>query len=154
MGMELPKRKANRLRRYDYKSPGYYFVTICTAGKRKLFWKSEQLVDGRPVLSEAGTIVESCIREIPLHYPCVQVEQCNVMPNHVHIILQIVEGNTVPLSAVVGQMKQAVSHTIGKSVWQKSYHDHVIRGEQDYLKIWNYVVYNHQKWKEDCFFEK
>ena len=154
MGMELPKRKSNRLRCYDYKSPGYYFVTICTAGKRKLFWKSEQLVDGRPVLSEAGTIVESYIREIPLHYPCVQVEQCNVMPNHVHIILQIVEGNTVPLSTVVGQMKQAVSHTIGKSVWQKSYHDHVIRGEQDYLKIWNYVAYNHQKWKEDCFFEK
>ncbi len=51
-------------------------------------------------------------------------------------------------------MKQAVSRTIGKSIWQKSYHDHVIRGEQDYLKIWNYVVYNHKKWKEDCFFEK
>ena len=58
------------------------------------------------------------------------------------------------MSKVVGQMKQAVSRTIGKSIWQKSYHDHVIRGEQDYLKIWNYVVYNHKKWKDDCFFEK
>jgi len=152
--MELPKRKANRLRCYDYKSPGCYFITICTVGKTKLFWKSEQLMEGHPALSDAGMIVERCIQEIPLHYPCVQVLQYNVMPNHVHIILQIAEGNTATLSKVVGQMKQAVSRTIGKSIWQKSYHDHVIRGEQDYLKIWNYVVYNHKKWKEDCFFEK
>ena len=116
-----------------------------------MFWKLEQLVDGCPVLSEAGTIVENCIREIPQHYPCVRVEQYNVMPNHVHIILQIEEGNMVPLSKVVGQMKQTVSRALGGGIWQKSYHDHVIRGEKDYMKIWNYVAYNHLKWKEDCF---
>ena len=37
---------------------------------------------------------------------------------------------------------------------KKSYHDHVIRDEKDYLKIWEYVAYNHQKWKEDCFYEE
>lgn len=149
--MELPRRKANRLLRYDYKNPGCYFVTICTMEKRKMFWESEQLMDGRPVLSEAGAIAENCIREIPQHYPRIRVEQYNVMPNHVHIILRIEEGNTVPLSKIVGQMKQAVSHALGHGIWQKSYHDHVIRCEKDYMKIWNYVAYNHLKWKEDCF---
>ena len=76
------------------------------------------------------------------------------MPNHVHLLIQLEEGNTVPLSRIVGQTKWAVSRTLGDGIWQKSYHDHVIRGEKDYLKIWEYVAYNHQKWKEDCFYEE
>ena len=36
--MELPKRKRNRLKDYDYSSPGVYFVTICTKDMAELFW--------------------------------------------------------------------------------------------------------------------
>lgn len=32
--MGLPKRKPNRLPGYDYGSPGAYFVTVCTRGRR------------------------------------------------------------------------------------------------------------------------
>ena len=152
--MELPKRKANRLQYYDYKSPGYYFVTICTANKKQLFWKFNQLIDGVQVLSEAGTVVENSIHRISQRYPYVHVVQYNVMPNHVHLLIQLEEGNTVTLSRIVGQTKWAISRTLGDDIWQKSYHDHVIRGEKDYLKIWEYVAYNHQKWKEDCFYEE
>ena len=39
-------------------------------------------------------------------------------------------------------------------VWQRSFHDHVIRGEQDYLKIWEYIENNPKQWELDCFYVK
>ena len=41
-----------------------------------------------------------------------------------------------------------------KKLWQKSYHDHIIRGEEDYLKIWNYIDTNTLKWELDKYYEK
>ena len=35
---ELPERKQNRIEHYDYATPGGYFVTLCTAGRERLFW--------------------------------------------------------------------------------------------------------------------
>ena len=44
--MERPNRKRNRLEGYDYSQNGCYFVTVCTAGKEKLFWKDRVGADG------------------------------------------------------------------------------------------------------------
>ncbi len=56
------------------------------------------------------------------------------------------------ISTVIQQLKGVVTKKIGKPIWQKLYHDHVIRGEADYLKIWEYIENNPTKWKEDCFY--
>lgn len=40
----------------------------------------------------------------------------------------------------------------GMNIWQKSYHDHVIRDEADYQKIWNYIKYNASKWIDDRYY--
>ena len=45
-------------------------------------------------------------------------------------------------------------HSEKGKVWQKSFHDHIIRDEQDYLKIANYIETNPAKWSEDCFYIK
>ena len=45
--MDFPKRKPNRLKSYDYSTPGMYFVTICTEGRRKTL--CEIVGDGFPV---------------------------------------------------------------------------------------------------------
>lgn len=37
-------------------------------------------------------------------------------------------------------------------IWQKSFHDHIVRGEEDFLKIWEYIAYNELKWEQDCFY--
>ena len=58
------------------------------------------------------------------------------------------------VSTVVQQFKGVVSKKTGVSLWQKSFHDHVIRSEQDYLEIWNYIENNPSKWKDDCFYVK
>ena len=41
-GMELPRRKPNRLPNYDYSQAGYYFITLCTKDKQPLFWQPRQ----------------------------------------------------------------------------------------------------------------
>ena len=56
------------------------------------------------------------------------------------------------VSRIMQQMKGAVTKQIGQSVWHKLYHDHVIRGEKDYLKIWQYIDSNPAKWQDDCFY--
>ena len=30
---------------------------------------------------------------------------------------------------------------------------HIVRGEQDYREIWQYIDTNPQKWTQDCFYE-
>ena len=50
-------------------------------------------------------------------------------------------------------MKEAVTKSVGFPIWQKSYHDHIIRNEADYRRIWEYIDTNPAKWREDCYYE-
>ena len=56
------------------------------------------------------------------------------------------------ISTVIAQLKGTISKKIGHSIWQKLFHDHVIRNQKDYEKIWNYIEGNPMKWSEDCFY--
>jgi len=159
--MDLPKRKNTRLREYDYASPGGYFITICTKDRRNLFWENVGATTGRPqdvCLSSYGKIVDIAIQNIPLHYEAVTVEHYVVMPNHIHLLLQIRcldDGRPMvapTISTVMQQMKGYVTKRIGFPVWQKLFYDHVIRNEQDYLDICEYIENNPAKWKEDRFY--
>ena len=98
------------------------------------------------------------IRDISAHISGVKVDKFVVMPNHIHMILILEEGGTT-LSTVDGQMKSAATRQIRKlcpeaQVWQGSFHDHVIRGQADYEKIWDYIDTNPMRWEMDCFYEK
>lgn len=46
--MELPTRKQNRLKKYDYSTPNAYFITICTVTRKNLFWMDEEAINDRP----------------------------------------------------------------------------------------------------------
>lgn len=48
----------------------------------------------------------------------------------------------------------AVRGTPGVPVWQRSYHDHIIRDEADYLRIWDYIDTNPDKWAEDEYYRE
>ena len=161
--MELPKRKPNRLPYFDYSTPGAYFITICTKDRKCIFLENLGASIARPhkpTLSRSGKKVETAIRDITGHYPSITVDHYVVMPNHIHLLLQIntdEDGRPMvapTISTVVQQLKGVVTKQIGQSVWQKLFHDHVIRGEKDYLKIWEYIDTNPARWHEDCFFEE
>ena len=150
--MEQPQRKKHRLSGYDYSAPGGYFITICTKEKRNLFWASNQLIDGQPVLTPTGKIVLRCIQAIPTHYPGIQLDVFNIMPNHIHLILMVTAPNSVSIVRVIQQMKRSVTVQAGVPVWQRDYYDHIIRSDAEYQNIWRYVAYNHWKWLDDCYF--
>lgn len=159
--MELPKRKRNRLAEYDYSSPNVYFITVCSDQRKKLFWKNVGATIGRPEdveLSPCGETVKRVIMEIPCHYPAVLVDHYVIMPNHIHLLLRICADQygrpmvAPTISTVIQQMKGVAAKRIGYGIWQKSFHDHVVRNEKDYLKIWEYIESNPMKWAEDCFY--
>ena len=158
--MERPVRKPNRIPNYDYSTPGAYFITVRTKDKKCILGKIVGASIARPpvaILSPIGKIVESVILEIPVRYPAISVERYAIIPNHIHLLLQIntdESGRAMlapTISRVIQQMKGVITKKIGQSIWQKLYHDHVIRGEADYLKIWQYIDNNPARWQEDCF---
>ncbi len=83
-------RRSIRLQDYDYTQCGAYFVTICTYYHLGLFG---DIVDNRMIVNEWGALVESCWGEIPAHYPMAELDTFVVMPNHVHGIIVINDGN-------------------------------------------------------------
>jgi len=94
----------------------------------------------------------------------IRVEKFAVMPNHIHLLL-IVEMDQngtsrapSPTNALIphfiSTFKRFCNREIGENVFQRSYHDHVIRNQQDYLKIWEYIDNNPKQWELDCFYVK
>ncbi len=159
----MNKRKPNRLTQFDYSNNGVYFITICTKDKQCILWKTNSVGADiiRPnsrILSEFGEIVYSAILDIEKHYNYVSIEKFVVMPNHIHLLLMIDNGGriisapTKTVSTFVGQLKRSVSKTIGKSIWQKSFYDHVIRDRDDFLVKWKYIDENPLKWHLDKYF--
>jgi putative transposase len=37
-------------------------------------------------------------------------------------------------------------------LWQRNYHEHIIRNEQSYKRIAEYIINNPKKWKDDKFY--
>ncbi len=162
--MDKPARKPNRLKNYDYSSNGMYFITICTKDKEHIFGKIVGATIGRPPemsLTRCGQITKYAIENINTHYPAVFVEKYVIMPNHIHLLLLIDTYNengrpmvAPTISTVIQQMKGYVSKQICFSPWQKLFHDHIIRNEKDYEKIWEYIDTNPAKWENDCFYSE
>ena len=149
--MEHPTRKPNRLKEYDYSQNGVYFITICTKDRAKILCR---IVgdDAHIVPSHYGNVVKKYIESIP------GIDKYVIMPNHIHLLIRIESGPmwasapTPSISTRVRSFKTLVTKEIGKSIFQRSFHDHVVRGEQDYRDIWQYVEENPYRWREDCFY--
>ena len=97
--------------------------------------------------------MQTAIENIPSIYPNVSVDHYVIMPNHVHMILVLSDSQTsVPV--IINQLKRNATKQIGYSIFQRSYHDHIIRNQADYEKIWEYIEDNPRKWNEDTYFLK
>ena len=152
--MTFYSRKSPRMAGFDYSSVNYYFITICTYDKRCIFGTISKL-------NELGEIAKNDMLRMNSHYENIRLDNFIVMPNHIHAIVIIENKNDmesrIKLDDVIGLYKSGVSRKIRKikpeiKVWQRSFHDHVIRNQQEYEKIWQYVQFNYQKWKDDCFY--
>ena len=153
-----------RLSGYDYRTPGAYFVTICTAGNQPLFGEVQS---GRVQLNELGKIADGCWKAIGHVRRDIAVDTHIVMPNHIHgvLLFHATESASSPtartlaagsLGAIVGQYKSIVTkqsqfmHTPQSlPIWQRNYHDHIIRSAASLENIRQYIVENPARWVDD-----
>ena len=161
--MKIKSRKPTRLKDYDYSNNGVYFLTICSKNKRKIF--STIVGDGVldvPVvaLSEYGQLIETQINNMATYYKNIKIDNYVIMPNHIHILLNIesigMSGTPSPTNETipmfVSTLKRFVNKKAGASLFQRSYFDHIIRNEEDYITHYEYIQVNPIKWEYDELF--
>ena len=163
--MNLPNRKPTRLAKYNYNQNGYFFITICTHNKECILSK---IVGGgafdapKSILTKTGEIVNKYILSTN-NISNLSVDKYVIMPNHIHLILTLKNQNgtskapsptNTVISHSIATLKRFVNGEIGHNIFQRSFYDHIIRGEKDYLKIWEYIDNNPAKWMEDCYYNK
>jgi REP element-mobilizing transposase RayT len=171
-------RRSIRLKGYDYAQAGLYFITFCCQDRAFLFGEIE---NGRMKLNDKGKIANDCWMEIPNHFPNVALHEHIVMPNHIHGIIELVGSENFPpdknvanvvngandystlrspsktIGSIVSGFKIGVSKRFRQNtditiVWQRNYHEHIIRNEQSYQTISEYIINNPAKWADDKFY--
>ncbi len=137
----LPVRKRLRLADYDYSNTGYYFITVCTKGRKQVL--SDIVADGsaKVRLKPWGKIAETYLDTI-----C-GIDKYVIMPNHIHMIVHKTNGKD--LSSDIRSFKILATKKIGCSIWQTSFYEHIIRNREDYLEKWRYIEENPLKWACD-----
>lgn len=74
------------------------------------------------------------------------------MPNHIHLIIVFEEKSDVTISSLISTLKRFVNKECGENIWQRSYYDHIIRNEKDYIDIAKYIEENPKKWLLDKYY--
>ena len=165
MGKEdkLPQRKSIRLEKFDYNSSGAYFITICTDKRIQVL---SRIVGGDVLdapknieLLPYGRIAEKYIQQINAYYKDMQIDSYVIMPNHIHIMLSVMQGGasrTSPptkqhsaVSRFVSTFKRFCNKECGRNIWQRYFNDHIIRSREDYEEHLRYIYENPVRWYYD-----
>ncbi len=171
----LPSRKKNRLEMFLYKE-WMFFVTMNTQNHEHIFG---EVVGEEMKLNQYGKIVEECRNDLPNHYKNCELFDFIIMPNHIHVIIDIERNNgkivrngfkPFPttkehwLSEIIRWFKTFSSRKIHQS-WlqsfkrQKSFYDHIIRNESDLQRIQEYIELNpynrdaEKTWSIESFYD-
>ena len=151
-------RRPTRLKTHDYSVSGYYFITTCVLGHKCVFG---YIRNGKIIHNEYGKIAIDQLHWLAECYDFVKIRTFMVMPNHVHIILELLPDNgrrtSLSLSQLVGAYKTKSSTLIRKQglksfSWQRSFYDHVIIHPKSYENIIAYIQTNSMNWKRDRFY--
>mgnify|MGYP003795549223 FL=1 len=174
-GQDRFHRRSIRMKGYDYSQPGAYFITICTHQNHALFGK---IVDGEMQLNNLGRVVQFTWDDLVNHVDNIELGPFMIMPNHIHGIIQIIEPNvgagseparTEPapkssssqtsLPEIVRQFKtfsarriNTLRNSTDKPVWQRNYYEHIIRNDQSFQKIGEYILTNPVQWENDRYY--
>jgi REP element-mobilizing transposase RayT len=168
-------RKSIRLQSYDYKQPGFYFITISTHQRRHLFGK---IINDEMNLNHCGRIASLNWVNTENIRDNVKLGAFVVMPNHMHAIFQIVnikrtvgayrdtplprkfESPSNSVGSIVRGYKSTVTKQInqirktpGQKIWQRNYYEHIIRDQKSLNKITEYIQKNPQLWEKDKYFK-
>ncbi len=112
----MHRRRSIRLRGYDYSRAGAYFVTICVQNRQCLFG---DITNEEMRLNDAGKMIQTVWDEIPEHYPGIKTDEFVIMPNHIHGIVVITAGLSLP--DVVHRFKTMTTKRYTDGVKQSSW---------------------------------
>lgn len=114
-------------------------------------------------LTDIGKIVNNNIVKINDIYKHVSVEKYVIMPDHIHMILFVSDYDTEnsgrpraasptkSVNLIINGLKAISTKQIGFSVWQRSFYDHIIRNEKEFLEICDYIDNNPINWVNDIY---
>jgi putative transposase len=126
------RRKSNRLTPDNYVGPNAYLVTITTQGRAPRFREEMLVLACKESLGKA---------EVAEH---TEVLAYVFMPDHVHLLIQGTDDSR--LARFMKRFKQVTGFEFkkqtGEVLWQKSYHDHIIRKEEDLNDVASYIAAN------------
>jgi REP element-mobilizing transposase RayT len=141
-------------------------VTVCVQHHRCLFG---EVVDGELSRNAAGQMVAYWWQQLPHKFEDMRLDACVVMPNHCHgiIVLQRDESTTAQtaLPDVMHWFKTMTTNAYIRGVkndgwsrfdgklWQRSYHDHIVRSADDLTRIRAYIANNPAQWATDRFYQ-
>ncbi len=154
--MEYPKRKHPRLKQYDYRLPGYYYVTIHIAQNAPIL---SHIRPGPQVcLTATGAEARRQLSALEARFPFVKLEKSVIMPTHIHMILRLTQQepateNRPGLPLIIGVYKSLTTRSCnerdglpGRRLFQTSFYETVIRNERQYQECWRYLEGNPSRW--------
>ena len=131
--MRAPGEHCLRIGRWS--EPGrVYLLTFATANRRPLFRDWSLAAPASAVIGVCATWHDGRLLAWVL------------MPDHCHVLVEV--GAIVPLSTLVARAKAKSARCVGRArgglgrIWQRGYHDHAVRREEDLVDFARYVVAN------------
>ena len=152
-------RKNIRLKNYNYQQDGLYFVTICIKNREHLLGK---ISNNEYFIYDSGVMIQSVWNNLSQYYQGVKSHDFVVMPNHIHGIIEL-KNSDMTLSEIIQRFKtfttyqyiNGVHHenwkSFNKRLWQRNYHEHIIRNDESLGKLQQYILNNPMQWKNDIF---
>ena len=160
-------RRSIRLRGYDYRQTGAYFVTICAQSRECLFG---DVIDRQVRENEIGAAArDEWLRSADIRRE-IGLDAFVVMPNHLHgivVIRHVGAHGRAPLppttnrpprslGSFVAGFKSAATRRIntirgtpGLPVWQRNYYERIVRDDRELDAIRRYIEENPARWAED-----
>lgn len=170
--MIIHNRKQLRLKDYNYSQSGYYFITICAEDKKCIFGNivGEDSISSLPkmILNDFGSKVINIFLNLS-NYNNIILHDYILMPNHFHCIIELDNENDISknnLSYIIQSFKRHTTLEYIKGVknniyekfeskiWQRGFYEHIIRDNNDLIRIKEYIINNSIKWLEDQYYLK
>lgn len=158
----------NRMMKFDYKKNNIYFITICVKNNICCLSTINNPVNQskrKLLLTPFGKIVKNQIEQLKMQNEYVYIHNYVVMPNHVHLILELDEEKklqqtikTKSISVILSYFKIIIRKLIKELnfptfSWQRINHQHIIQDYDAYIGISEYITTNQQNWEQDPFYD-
>ena len=148
--------KLHRLTSFDYSSPGSYLLTFNTVDRKELLSTVVYRGMYEPAtvrLTRIGKLTEKYILRIPDVYPNYVLDNYVIMPDHVHVLLTILQNDdpekqTKSVETVIRSTKTLITKELGYSIWQPDFYDVIADTEERFMICDKYIDENPAAWLE------